>query len=167
MSNLMKTNSYQRQLEVAAFEKYGSFHYETTSNKISYKPKERIVDCNQTPKVYVWLHLLDNEEEIIYVGKTKYSITGRMAQHRQGFKGKANNGSVSGSKKLIKLIEILEKNHSIEIWARKAENKIFEIKGIDTKEISHLSVEEEFFIECFKPDLNKDKSIKKTYSKNY
>jgi hypothetical protein len=160
MSNLEKTPTYQKQLKEAAFEKYGSFHYETTSNKISYKPKEGIVDCKQTPKVYVWLHLLDNEEEIIYVGKTKYSITGRMAQHRQGFKGKAKNGSVSGSKKQIKLIEILEKNHSVEIWARKAENRIFEIKGIDKKEMSHLSVEEEFFIDYFKPDLNE--SFKKT-----
>ena len=155
MSNLKKTNTYQRQLEQAAFEKYGSFYYDTTSNKIIYKPKEGKVDCKQTPKVYVWLHLLDNEEEIIYVGKTKYSITGRMAQHRQGFKGKAKNGSVSGSKKQIKLIEILEKNHSVEIWARKAENKMLEINGIAKKQISHLSVEEEFFIECFDPDLNK------------
>jgi hypothetical protein len=159
MSKLKKTPTIQVQLEEAAFEKYGIFHYETTSNKIIYKPKEGIVDCKQTPKVYVWLHLLDNEEEIIYVGKTKYSITGRMAQHRQGFKGKANNGSVSGSKKHIKLIEILEKNHSVEIWARKAENKLLEINGIAKKHISHLSVEEEFFIECFDPELNKKEPL--------
>ena len=67
MSNLKKTNTYQRQLEQAAFEKYGSLHYDTTSNKIIYKPKEGIVDCKQTPKVYVWLHLLDNEEEISHL----------------------------------------------------------------------------------------------------
>jgi hypothetical protein len=154
MSNLKKIPTIQVQLKEAAFEKYGSFHYETTSNKIIYKPKEGIVDCKQTPKVYVWLHLLDNEEGIIYVGKTKYSINGRMAQHRQGFKGKANNGSVSGYSKFITLKEILDRNHSIEIWARKAENRTFEINGIDKKELSHLSVEEEFFIECFKPYLN-------------
>ena len=154
MSNLKKTPAYQKQLKEAAFEKYGSFHYETTSNKISYKPKEGIVDCKQTPKVYVWLHLLDNEEEIIYVGKTKYSIIRRMAQHRQGFKGKENNGSVSGSKKHIKLIEILEKNNSVEIWARKAENKMLEINGIAKKQISHLSVEEEFLVAHFNPYLN-------------
>ena len=152
MSNLKKTNTYQRQLEQAAFEKYGSLHYDTTSNKISYKRKEGIVDCKQTPKVYVWLHLLDNEEEIIYVGKTKYSITGRMAQHRQGFKGKENNGSVSGYSKFITLKEILDRNHSIEIWAIKAENRTFEINGIGKKEISHLSVEEEFFIAHFNPE---------------
>jgi len=160
MSNLEKTPTYQLQLAEAAFEKYGSFHYDTTSNKIIYKPKENIIDCKKTPKVYVWLHLLDNEEEIIYVGKTKYSITGRMAQHRQGFKGKANNGSVSGSKKHIKLIEILEKNHSVEIWARKAENKMLVINGIAKEEISHLSVEEEFFIAHFSPHLNKNKTEK-------
>lgn len=160
MSNLEKTPTYQLKLTEAAFEKYGSFHYDTNSNKIIYKRKEGVVDCKKTPKVYAWLHLLDNEEEIIYVGKTKYSITGRMAQHRQGFKGKANNGSVSGSKKHIKLIEILEKNHSVEIWARKAENKMLVINGIDKKEISHISVEEEFFIECFDPELNKNKTEK-------
>jgi hypothetical protein len=77
-----------------------------------------------------------------------------MAQHRHGFKGKANNGSVSGYSKFITLKEILDRNHSIEIWARKAENRTFEINGIDKKELSHLSVEEEFFIECFKPYLN-------------
>ena len=59
-----------------------------------------------------------------------------------------------------KLIEILEKNHSVEIWARKAENKMLVINGIDKKEISHLSVEEEFFIECFDPELNKNKTEK-------
>ena len=161
MSNLETTPTYQKQLEQAAFEKYGSFHYDTTSNKIIYKPKEGLVDCKQTPKVYVWLHLLDNEEEeIIYVGKTKYSITGRMAQNRQGFKGKANNGSVSGLSKFIKLKEILDRNHSIEIWARKAENRTFTINGIAKKEISHLSVEEEFFIAHFKPYLNKNKTEK-------
>ena len=94
------------------------------------------------------------------MGKTKYSITGRMAQHRQGFKGKANNGSISGSKKHIKLIEILEKNHSVEIWARKAENKMLVINGIAKKQISHLSVEEEFFIAHFSPHLNKNKTEK-------
>jgi hypothetical protein len=160
MNNLEKTPNIKVQLKEAAFEKYGSFHYDTTSNKIIYKQKEGIVDCKQTPKVYVWLHLLDNEEEIIYVGKTKYSITGRMAQHRQGFKGKANNGSVSGLSKFIKLKEILDRNHSIEIWARKAENRTFTINGIAKKEISHLSVEEEFFIECFDPELNKNKTEK-------
>ena len=111
MSNLEKTPTFQLQLAEAAFEKYGSFYYDTSSNKIIYKPKEGKVDCKQTPKVYVWLHLLDNEEEIIYLGKTKYSITGRMAQHRQGFKGKANNGSVSGYSKFITLKEILDSNH--------------------------------------------------------
>jgi hypothetical protein len=38
MSNLEKTPTYQKQLEQSAFEKYGSFHYDTASNKIIYKP---------------------------------------------------------------------------------------------------------------------------------
>jgi hypothetical protein len=66
---LKKTHTYQKLLKEIAFEKYGNFHYDTNSNKIIYKPKEGIEDCKQTPKVYVWLDLLENEEQVIYVGR--------------------------------------------------------------------------------------------------
>ncbi len=75
-------------------------------------------------------------------------------QHRQGFKGKFNNGSVSGSKKFIFLIDEFMKGNKIEIWSRNSENREVIIEGKRHKKTSHYSTEEDFFIDAFKPELN-------------
>ena len=78
-----------------------------------------------------------------------------MAEHRQGFKGKLNNGSVSGSKKYNFLIKAFSQGYSFEVWAREAELGTIEINGLISNKLSFFSIEEEYFIEQFKPILNK------------
>jgi predicted GIY-YIG superfamily endonuclease len=123
-------------------------------DKIVYVPLIAQNDSKDIPKVYVWVHS-STEDKVIYVGKTKNSVQKRMGEHRQGFKGKTNNGSVSGSKKFCFLKNILSKDESVHIWAREAEIQCIAINNISTTQLSLFSVEEEWFIKKFNPLLNK------------
>lgn len=140
-------------LKMFDFEKYGVFKFNSQLDKITFEPSD-IVEIEIEPKVYVWVYFYKTYIEIIYVGKTRYTIKSRMAQHRQGFKGKFKNGSASGSKKFLKLKDILNNQEHVEVWARRSEIRNIEIKGKLYHSLSHFSVEEEFFINFYKPCLN-------------
>lgn len=77
-----------------------------------------------------------------------------MTQHRQGFKGNLNNGSISGSRKYKSMIDIFNANGKIEVWAKVAGVNEFQINGIKTVPRSFYSVEEEYFIHHFRNILN-------------
>lgn len=135
------------------FSKCGEF--ELTQEKIVFRSKEGFIDKEFPPKVYAWVSIEGNSESVIYIGKTSYSIKKRMSQHRQGFKGKINNGSLSGAKKFLAIQEIIEKTGIVEVWAREPANLELNINGeLIPEPISLYSVEEEFFISLFKPELN-------------
>jgi hypothetical protein len=138
------------------FKHYGSFKMQ--AEKIVYIPLSSQNDSKDIPKVYVWVHR-STEDKVIYVGKTKNSVQKRMGEHRQGFKGKTKNGSVSGSKKFCFLKSIFHNHGSVHVWAREAERQSVSINNISTSQISLFSVEEEWFINEFKgnspkPELN-------------
>ena len=136
------------------FKHYGSFEFK--KGKIKYTPLISQFDSKDIPKVYVWLQKGD-KLKVIYVGKTKNSIKKRMSEHRQGFKGKENNGSLSGSKKYCFLNNIFSNDESVQVWAREAEIQSFSINNINTTQLSLFSVEEDWFIAKFKPILNLNK----------
>ena len=133
------------------FHKSGCF-IQTKKGILDYFPDPLFIDCLH-PKVYVWLEK-GIESEIIYVGKTQFTIQRRLHQHKQGFKGKKNNGSNSGSKKHNYLLGALNNGYDVEIWTRQAEIRELIINYNILSEISHYSVEEEFFIKEFNPKLN-------------
>jgi hypothetical protein len=134
------------------FSKYGEFVFQKEQGPIRYQPNQT-ADCADAPKVYCWILRKTAKEElfqVLYVGKTKYTIKGRMGQHRQGFKQ---------TKKGYQTAKLLSDLHSqgnvIEVWAREATHKHIEINGHRSeKEISHYSIEEEFFIALLEPQLN-------------
>jgi hypothetical protein len=142
------------ELKMFDFEKFGAFKFNSVLEKITFEPIHNNVETEIIPKVYVWIYFYKTCMEIIYVGKTRYTIESRMTQHRQGFKGKLKNGSTSGSKKFLKLKDILSRQEHVEVWARKSEIRNLEIKGEMYHSLSHFSVEEEFFINLYKPLLN-------------
>lgn len=129
-----------------SFIKFGEFKINPTTNKIIYQSSVDSFDCMIVPKVYLWINKLEDRSEILYVGKTKYSIKKRMAQHRQGFKGKIGNGSKSGFLKYTHIYDCLKNNKFIEVWARKSELKPIVINKVDYEQLSQYSLEEEFFI---------------------
>jgi hypothetical protein len=137
-------------------------------NKIYYTSYNEVKEVKDIPKVYLWLTINNSTKEckIIYVGKTQFTIQKRMSQHIQGFKGKMNHGSVSGSKKFIHLIQEFQKGNNIEIWSRNSEIREIIIEGKHQKKISHYSTEEEFFIKEFNPDLNGKNYEKTPHSSN-
>jgi len=142
-----------KDLERFGFTKCGEL--KLAGDKIIFSLNHEYNDQDFPPKVYAWLACEDERVKVIYIGKTRYSIKKRMTQHRQGFKGKLNNGSLSGAKKFLALKEIIDKGGSAEVWARASIMLKLSINGERTPEKqSFYSVEEEFFISLFKPILN-------------
>lgn len=133
------------------FYKSGSFK-QTKQKFLEYNQDPHFIDFS-LPKVYVWLEK-SNKPEIIYVGKTQFSIKKRMGQHKQGFKGKERKSSCSGSKKHKYLLVALNNGSDIEIWTRQSDVKGVIFNNNCYAAISHYSVEEEFFIQEFQPKLN-------------
>ncbi len=111
---------------------------------------------------YIWINInrSSNSEEIIYNGKTQFSIYERMKEHLRGFRGKENNGSISGSKKFKHLINLINTGSEIQIWTRQAENRELMIRKKKLEKITHYSVEEVYFIQFFNPNLNNKEFLK-------
>jgi hypothetical protein len=135
------------------FRKFGDFRT-SEDQKVNYFPLTGCEDKVDKPKVYIWITLIKNETDVLYIGKTQFDIKKRMTQHRQGFKGNLNNGSISGSRKYKAMIDIFNANGKIEVWAKVAGVNEFQINGIKTVPRSFYSVEEEYFIHHFRNILN-------------
>ena len=140
------------QLVTYNFKKGGS--WVKSDERLLFIQDNEVVEHQSSPKVYLWLCIRENEIEVIYVGKTRYDLKKRMNQHRQGFKGKRNNGSISGSKKFQSLKSLINEGLEIQVWYRTAEIVPIQINAIEYTEMSNFSVEEEFFIHHFEPILN-------------
>ena len=118
----MKWTKLKSKIEQKKFEKFGEFQYDENCkmrhSKIVFKS---CIEEKPGDRIYLWI-LIQNEDEsyIIYVGKASKTIKERMNQHRNGFKGRENGGSLSGGKKR-KFLEsklLIEKSNNVEIWAR-------------------------------------------------
>ena len=118
----MKWSNLKSKIKQKGFNKFGDFQYDENSkmrhNKIVFKS---CIEEEPGERIYLWI-LIQNEDEsyIIYVGKASKTIKERMDQHRNGFKGRENGGSLSGYKKR-KFLEsklLIEKSNTVEIWAR-------------------------------------------------
>ena len=134
------------------FSKFGEFILRAENREFHYESNGAF-DCLETPKVYCWISQQNSnnkKHEVLYVGKTKSSIKGRMGQHRQGFKK-----TKKGQKNAKTLFALLSQGNVIEIWARDATCKPIEINGyVSEIEMNHYSIEEEFFIALLNPQLN-------------
>jgi hypothetical protein len=129
------------------FSKFGEFILRAENRELHYESSGAF-DCLETPKVYCWIS--QQNSKVLYVGKTKSSIKGRMGQHRQGFKK-----TKKGQKNAKTLFALLSQGNVIEIWARDATCKPIEINGyVSEIEMNHYSIEEEFFIALLKPQMN-------------
>jgi hypothetical protein len=138
-----------KHLRLLNFKRMGYFKYNhIDKNVLFHEITSKNQHFTEIPKVYLWIERTSSKQiEIIYVGKTQYSLKKRIGQHRQGFKGRGRNGSLSGSKKLKYLLSSLSDMKEIEIWSRNSEIRQIVINDIIQDSISHYSVEEEFFID--------------------
>jgi hypothetical protein len=140
----MKWSKLESKIKDKKFVKYGEFQYDENSrrkyHKIVFKPcKEEKEQLGN--RIYLWI-LIENKDEdesyIIYVGKASKTIKERMDQHRNGFNGKENGGSLSGGKKR-KFLEkklLIEKSNRVEIWARYLSEKERDINTAESSEMT-------------------------------
>ncbi len=144
------------------FKKVGLLIHNKENQKMIFSSNDFIESDKNRQLVYIWLNInrSSNSEEIIYIGKTQFSIHKRMKEHLRGFRGKENNGSISGSKKFKHLINLINTGSEIQIWTRQAENRELMIRKKKLEKISHYSVEEEYFIQFFNPNLNNKEFLK-------
>jgi hypothetical protein len=146
----MKWTKLKSKIGHKGFKKFGEFQYNENSkmrhNKIVFKS---CIEEEPNDRIYLWILIQnDGESYIIYVGKTSKTIKARMNQHRQGFKGRENGGSLSGGKKR-KFLEsklLIEKSNNIEIWARSMSKKERDINTAESNEITDWKDEKNYWL---------------------
>jgi len=147
----MKWTNLKSKIEHKGFKKFGEFHHDETSKMKNNKIIFRSCITKEEPndRVYLWLLIQnDGESYIIYVGKASNTIKARMNQHRQGFKGRENGGSLSGGKKR-KFIDSklkLKNNNKIEIWAKSISNLELDLDKAESNEITDWKDEKNYWL---------------------
>lgn len=151
-------------LETNTFKQIGSIV--NNENFIDFKFEGTKFTKNIT---YVWVATKSNLKPIaLYVGKSSFDIVKRSKEHKQGFQGKGNNGSVSGEFKKEVLLCLLKSDFKIEIYVKEANHissDLITVLNITTNNIllpanlyTH-HIEEEIFIQLIGSLNSKHKKL--------
>lgn len=93
--------------------------------------------------VYLWVIEVDDKpSQILYIGKAGKTIFIRCAQHTEGFKGGSKRGTINSEK----LLQLLNKESSIAIYARESDK----LKILGQENISLCDAEEKALIAHYK-----------------
>jgi hypothetical protein len=119
------------------FKKAGQFKLKV--DKVNFESEECNIE-NHSNLIYSWVaEKIGFKPIVLYVGKTSSNIRKRIKEHEQGFRGKANNGSISGEFKKHVLEYLLENKFIVSVYVRESlpiSKKLIEVLKIDMTSIS-------------------------------